>query len=317
MNLGKILCLLLFPGVVHAQTCCSGGVPMSSNIGFSTGEYKQLQYGFSYDNNRITRLYNETVILADNNRMRSTQSYILRAAYQWHRRFASELFIPIIRQARNIQTLNNGNDQEISLGLGDPAILVAYDVMNNLKLNWTIGLGIRLPLGSFSQTNDQGLLLINDMQPGSGAFDLILRSALSFPIPKHPESILFFNVIHTQRGQNTRYLGSQTYQFGRELQMITGYSRNVYALKQIWPLALGFRYRHAGPDQLNQSKLSNTGGDWLFARLSLGLSLDPKTQLQVGMESPFYSHVKGVQLSPDYIFNISLLGKIKFKKDEF
>lgn len=317
MRFLKFIYLFLFPGSMFAQTCCSGGVPVSSNIGFPSGETKQLQFGIGYDYNQITRLYNENNILSDNNRKRSTQSYLFRASYQWQRRFATELFVPLIRQSRNIQTLSNTNDREISFGLGDPALLLSYDVLNTKKVNWTGSLGVRLPLGSFSETNNRGLLLINDMQPGSGAFDLILRSALNLPFSKHPGLLFYFNTIYTRRGENRRYLGSQNYRFGRDLQAIAGLSRNVYALKQIWPLALGLRYRYATADQQNRAELANTGGEWLFARLNLGLAFTPNAQVQLGLEIPFYTRLQGVQLSSHYLFNLSYVGKINLRKDEF
>ncbi|MDX2069034.1 MAG: transporter [Haliscomenobacter sp.] len=317
MSLFHFFCFLLFPGSVIAQTCCSGGVPVSANIGFPSGEKKQLQFGIGYDYNQITRLYNARNILDNNNRKRSTQSYLIRASYQWQRRFATELFVPFVRQSRNIQTLSNTNDREISLGLGDPAILMSYDWLNTEKVNWTSSLGLRLPLGSFSETNDRGLLLINDMQPGSGAFDFIFRNALNLPFAKQPGLLFFFNSIYTWRGENRRYLGSQNYRFGQDLQAIAGFSRNIFALKQIWPLALGLRYRYTTADQQNQNELPNTGGEWLYARLNLGLAFNPATQLQLGLEIPFYTHLQGVQLSSHYQFNLTYLGEIKFKKDEF
>lgn len=311
-----LFCLFVLPSGIFAQTCCSGGVPVSSNIGFSPAYKGQVQFSLSYDYNRITRLYNEKVLLDDNNRMRSTQSYIFRMGYQWNTRFAGELFLPFIRQERRIETLSGGVDREASFGLGDPALLLSYDVLKN-NLSWTLGLGLRLPLGSFSETNDRGLLLINDMQPGSGALDWIVRSTIYYSLASQPDVLYYFNIIHTQRGENQRYLGSQTYQFGPETQAIAGYSRSVFALKQIWPLALGLRYRHAVADKFNAEDLANTGGSWLFARVSLGFAFNPSTQIQFNVESPFVSRVTGVQLSPHYSFNISVLSKLKFNNNDF
>jgi len=57
-----------------SQTCCSGGVPLGGNVGFASYENRLYQFDLSYDLNVLSTLFNESEVLQDNSRLRSTQS---------------------------------------------------------------------------------------------------------------------------------------------------------------------------------------------------------------------------------------------------
>lgn len=274
-------------GSAQAQSCCSGGVLVSANIGFAASETGIVQWGLGVDYNRLTRLYEGNQRLSDNNRRRTTTAYWLRAAYQWNQHWATEIFLPLISQTRRIETTAGGIDQEGSFGLGDPALLLSWH-HNTPRWGWTLGVGLRAPLGSFSQTNSRGLLLVNDMQPGSGAWDGLLRAAWSWVPSRDPTGRYAIQIIYSHRGVNARYLGSQAYQFGHEWQALAGYTRAVFALQQVWPLGLALRWRQAAADRLNRLEAPNTGGQWLFARLQLGWAPHPNHQIQLFAEYPLF-----------------------------
>ena len=71
MNLKIILTLLLLLllNSVKAQTCCSGGIPLSNNIGMAILEEGTTQIGISYDFNNLYTLNNGSEELDDDARL--------------------------------------------------------------------------------------------------------------------------------------------------------------------------------------------------------------------------------------------------------
>lgn len=315
ISIFSILPLLLFTYESIAQTCCSGGVPVSSNIGFPSSDGGILQFGLVYDVNVLRTLNTGTEVLDDDLRERKTRSFIVRGAYQINKKFTVESFIPFVNQRRSIITNSGGTDVEQSLGIGDPILLGIYQVINK-KINWRIGAGPRIPLGSFSQQNDIGLLLLEDLQPGSGAWDLILLSSIDLTLAKRPSSNLYLNAIHSRRGVNNESRGGfQSYQFGNDVQVISGYSEQLFLFGQIINLGGSLRYRFVERDRVDSIRTISTGGQFLFARINPAWVIgDKQGTINFNFEVPIYANVNETQVRPTYAINISWSRKIFLKK---
>ena len=67
-----------------SQTCCSGGVPLSGNIGFEGSNRGTLQMELGYDLNYISTLKEEAETLEDESRLRTTQSIKSRSVMKWN-----------------------------------------------------------------------------------------------------------------------------------------------------------------------------------------------------------------------------------------
>ncbi len=297
--------LLLSLTKLSGQTCCSGGVPFSSNLGFPTTNQGTFQLALAYDDNRLLTLYDEGDVLVNSNRERKTRSFFLRLGYGISERWSVETLMPYVNQRRNI-TQNNGEiNRESSSGIGDIILLVKYDLFKNLSWVLNMGAGIKIPTGSTHQLNNRGLLLVNDMQPGSGAMDIVFRFSLSHQLGIRPSTTLYISPIVNIKGSDDNYLGSQSYQFGNDLQMMSGLSDQVIIGE--WPVYpnIGFRYRYARRDRINGVDLDNTGGSWLFTRLGLGTDFYKNNRLTFTFELPLITNVDGTQLSPDAIFNLT------------
>ena len=109
--------------MVSSQTCCSGGVPVSSYLGFENDEKGMLQFALSADFNILKSLYSESDLLDDRNRKRATQTFILRSAYSIRSDLTLEIFIPYVHQSRSIYGVTGVNN-ESTLGIGDPVFFI-------------------------------------------------------------------------------------------------------------------------------------------------------------------------------------------------
>ena len=59
-----------------SQTCCSGGVPLSGNIGFEGSNRGTLQMELGYDLNYISTLKEEAETLEDESRLTHARSFV-------------------------------------------------------------------------------------------------------------------------------------------------------------------------------------------------------------------------------------------------
>jgi len=188
--------------------------------------------------------------------------------------------------------------------------------VSNKSITWRIGAGPQIPLGSTTQTNQRGLTLLEDLQPGSGAWDIIAMSSLEMPLAKRPSGLLYFNLIYSSTGVNNDARGGlQTYEFGNDIQGIFGYSDQLLVGKTILQPGLSLRYRHAGPDQVSQNPLPGTGGDFLFTRLSNSFPIGSGNgSLNINIEIPVWSKVNDTQLAPSYVVNVGWYQRINHQK---
>ncbi len=313
-----MLIAAFFIGTVYhtqAQTCCSGGVPVSANLGFQSEETQVTQIGVSADFNFLRTLKTGTETLDDDQRLRTTQSYILRAAHTWHPRWTAEVFLPVIRQTRRISSASNtGIDRESTFGIGDPVALLIYKITDR-EVTWRVGLGPQIPLGSTTQTNQRGLFLVEDLQPGSGAWDVIAMSSLEMSLAQRPSALLYANAILSLTGSNNdARQGLQTYEFGNDIQATIGYSDQFLLGSAILQPGLSFRYRHAESDRVDSADLPGTGGDFVFARFSNAIPIGKKgSSLNLNVELPIWSRVNDTQLSPSVVLNIGWFYRIDHK----
>jgi len=66
LRIVSFLSVLIFScSQMKAQSCCSGGVPIASNLGFGSAEKKVLQLSFNLDYNKLTSLFSNSDRLDD------------------------------------------------------------------------------------------------------------------------------------------------------------------------------------------------------------------------------------------------------------
>jgi len=87
---------------LKAQTCCSGGVPLSGNMGFMAAARGTLQMEMSYDVNYLNRLLMGSELVLEENRTRLTQSILLKAGYSQTDHLAVDALFSYVHQSRSI-----------------------------------------------------------------------------------------------------------------------------------------------------------------------------------------------------------------------
>ncbi len=301
----------------YGQTCCSGGVPLSSNLGLPAGEKGALQLAFTYDLNILETLKTGRQTLADDARSRRTHSTIFEIGYSWSERFSVDGFFAFVKQERIINQFGNRNLATTS-GIGDAVLLFKYKAWasEDKESLLQIGLGPKIPLGASDKRNSIGLTFNADLQPGSGAWDAVLFAQFSTVLKKRPSMSFLTTTTYGLKGKNKAYFDVQTYQFGNEFQLAMGLSDRILLGKYIIDPSILFQFRKQAPDRIDEENLPSTGGNWIFMNPSLAYWPTPDLSINVGIALPLFASITGTQVTPTVRFTTGVFYRFSTQKNE-
>ena len=311
------LVLLFIALQCGGQSCCSGGVPLSRNLGLPATSKNVLQFNLSYDLNVLNTLRSGREKLDDDSRNRKTHSFLFQTAYSFTDRLSLEGFLSFIRQERRIEQ-SVGTDFQYAQGLGDAVLLLKYKLLSSTDeaISFFGGLGTRLPIGAFDRRSTDGLVLNAELQPGSGAWDGIFWTQLNHQLAIRPSMSLSANATYSLKGTNSAYLGDQEYTFGNELILLLSISDRLALSRYLIDPALTIRYRDARADQFNGGRFPSTGGQWVFLNPAFNFWWNADWALNINVEFPIFAKLIGTQFSPSYRFNIGLFHQINFRESD-
>lgn len=319
MSLMKyIIVLLLLVISITAELksqCCSGGVPISSNLGMTSQAAGILQVQATYDHNSLSDLLHEGSRLNDDSRIRVTRSFLLEGNYDWTSRFATTLLFTFIQQQRTITRFDGSLDETINQGLGDAVLLFRYNLiaLDEVSSNsLSIGIGPRLPLGRTDFLDNQGILLPPDLQPGSGSWDLSSWLMYSRRGLWSPSSTMTGLVTGQYTGKSLRNQERQEYRFGREFQAQVSFSDRIVLGNWFVDPIFQMRWRSVGQDFSRAvgfgdlAPVPNSGGHYLF--LVPGLNINSPNNLSVRLMGhlPIFRYMHGTQVATSYRLSVSL-----------
>lgn len=316
MRLGTSIVLLLAGFQVTAQTCCSGGVPLSNSLGLPNEGQGVLVLGLNYDYNNLNTLNAGSQKLDDDSRKRITNSILLNLGYAFTDNLSVETLFTWVNQTRTISQFGNENFTETS-GIGDAVFLLKYAIPNVLgsSSQVNVGLGTKAPLGKSDITTAQGIQLTADLQPGSGAWDGLGWVSISKGVGFRPSATVSASFTYRLTGKNNSYLNDTSiYEFGNALQANLGYTDQFLLFNTIVNPGLVFKYRKSGVDKIDNSDIPNTGGEWVFVRPEVAIQISPSIAFQTRLELPIYSYVDGTQLTPTARFTAGLAFKLNKKE---
>jgi hypothetical protein len=299
-----------------SQTCCSGGIPLSGNIGFAGADRGSFQMELSYDLNYLATLKIGSDAYAEENRKRITQSLLLKGGYSVNHWFAIDVLFSYVFQQRKITYLEETNLVNTH-GLGDAVIMAKFIPLRISTSGYELqfGAGPKIPLGQSDLTDERGLTLNADMQPGSGSWDAITWAYFARQFKSRPTSVLSARIVGRFNGVNREYLGSQTYQFGNSVQAYLGIGDQVIIGNEIFSPSFSLRYRHAWTNKINGRVLDNTGGQWINVIPAISWHIRQNTILHLIPEIPLYSNVEGIQLTPTFRMQIGIYHTFGGKKE--
>lgn len=261
----------------------------------------------TYDQHFMNRLFNEDNLLETDKRRRRIHNLIIEGSYGISDRFSLSAMFTFVRQARNIRNFNE--DQVTTLnGIGDAFMLLKYRLLSLNKDHPTqvvVGAGPKLPFGQNDATGENGLLLAPDLQPGTGSMGILTWAYLSRSNFLNSGFNLASYINYRITTPTERANSDQPYEYGNEFQVNLGAKKALTVGNVLLTPSLFMVYRNLEPDQVDNDKLSNTGGNWLYAKPGISWSISPKTSLRVATDIPVYQELNGTQLGSTFKFQVS------------
>lgn len=311
--------MLLAPVFLNAQTCCSGGVPLGGSLGLGTAESQSLQVLVTYDYNGINDLVSFSELIDDQSRSRTTQSSIIEFNYGLDQRFSFTGLIPFIRQTRTIESFGGNENFTATQGIGDMVFLVKYRLSNpanTSNIDWITGAGPKIPTAKTDFTNNQGLTLAADMQPGSGSLDGIFWNYfLKSRLLGNPNLGLAAVTTFRYSGKNKNYNNTQTYKFGNEFQFNLGLNYSFFVKRPVDVFTF-LRYRKQTADLIDGGKFPSSGGQWVYGIPGISINFSPDFTFSLSGDFPLYRKLDGTQLTTSFKITAAALFNIPFKKNK-
>lgn len=209
----------------------------------------------------------------------------------------------------------NGSHQQVqSNGMGDPMVLVHYNVLNTANNGvsfWQhsllLGGGIKMPLGEY-QKEDKGVIINRNFQLGSGSLDYLLSLNYTLRYQKTGVNVESAYKINTEN--------SQSYRFGNQLNA-SAYLFQWIETPQIafLPFA-GVYYEQAAKHSNNTIEQLNTGGSALFGTFGLQVfrnNLSLNFLYQLPWQQNYYTDQLS-DISAKDRFTVGLLYNFSLKK---
>lgn len=316
-----IVLILLINTSGYAQTCCSGGVPLSGNIGMPASTKGTWQFALNYDYNFLNTFQSGTKKFDDKSQSRTTHSILYQVGFAPTERLSFDAFFSFVRQERSVT--RNGTEDFIGInGIGDAVFLVKYRITSlDSKRSLHLGIGPKIPLGAY----DKGGRIDRpepDLQPGSGAWDLVVWGSFIMPTGIRPSMSLSLTGIYRLTGKNDDFIdGLLPYEYGNEFQALLSISDRVAIKTVVVDPSLSFRFRTITQDKGLGSERPNTGGDWIFIRPGLSINISSRMAANFSFELPIFADIEGTQVVPTYRFNAGIFyvlpSKASREKNQF
>ena len=277
------------------QACCTVGTSVSSGVERSVIKYQNLSAAFSFQNNILNNTYQSTNKIEDPlNRKSAVSDFTLELEYGIAERVSvllvggytnksrtTTITDPAINSSEEITFTGNGFTDIVILGKFE---IVVPDII--LPLGATIGAGAKLPTGSYT-LEENGTRLSIDLQPGTGASDLLLWGHINYTFPI-PRISINANALYRYTGTNII-----NYRYGDEvLASVNG----AYGIADFLAINLHLKGRYADRYYWDGRFLPSTGGTYIDLTPSL-IYVEGNFNLRILAQFPLYRNVTGIQLT--------------------
>lgn len=251
----------------------------------------------------------------DDSRTRLTHTALLQLGLGLSSKLSLEVLVPYIEQDRRITQLGSEDNTSTS-GLGDISTLLSYKFLRkSAKQTLYISFGFKAPTGAIDNKSSQGIVLNSGLQPGTGAWDILTLVRFIMPFRANKSINFYSNLIVNFKAINKDYQPDFAFKFGNEQQLNLGINAQGLALKRLWNVGLGTRFRNVMANKSNHQSISSSGGRWIFGTANLTHWLIPSnTSINLTGDLPLLTHVSGLQNVPNYRINVSFYSLIEYTK---
>lgn len=287
---------------VEAQTCCTGGVPLTGAINLDANS-GGVRFGLTYDINQLSDFIQGDRTLDNTFLKRETRSILGQIDFRITDSLSVSVLIPYSQLTE--RNTNTGGIFEAN-GLSDISVWTNYLLYNSKQTTVSVSAGIKLPTGETNIKDEDGIFdLPLSLQPGTGSVDFMIASALKSAFRFRPSLIYSFSGIYKINTTGKRYAAHSEYKYSNEIDLYAGLSEEVLFLNQLLTPQLQVRINNFSQHQISGNPNPNTGGTWVFLGTGLAWSLTPQFNLNFRGQWPLHRSVTGFQLTTTNRYLIS------------
>ncbi|MGQ9643621.1 MAG: hypothetical protein ACUVT3_07175 [Ignavibacterium sp.] len=295
----------LFTGSSFAQGCCTAGSSTFGGLERGLAKSGNLLLGVGFLSTSLNSTFNGIKKIEDPlNRTSSVASFNLEIEYGLSEKVSILISSGYVVKSRETTVRSNLDNSSTVInfegnGIGDLIILGKYEILTPTiltPLGLTLGAGIKLPVGSYTQKID-GTRLAIDLQPGTGSTDALLWGNL-YKGFQQINLALFLTALYRYAGSNL-----DGYRFGDEIIASIG---SEYFFTEFLIFSLSAKARFSDKDFWGGRFLPSTGGVYIDLLPALSYS-EGKYDLKAFYQMPLHRNVNGIQLTSSGVVGVELL----------
>jgi hypothetical protein len=180
--------------------------------------------------------------------------------------------------------------------LGDVQVLGRYQLPLQDTTAYAVTAGLKLPTGSHTVTNDDGVAAERSLQPGTGTTDLIVGASARHSLTER-------DALFAQVSGSAALNSKDAYRPGRRVDVAFG---SVHQYASGWSAALQLNVSHRGRDSGAQAEPDLSGSTTIQLSPGVNVALGGATHLYGFVQVPVYQHVNGIQLVPRWSMLVGL-----------
>jgi len=299
---------LLLPLQILAQTCCTGGAPLTGALNLRAIQQNTWGASLTYDDNKIEDWMLDEQQLDEKTIRRYTRAMLFQVDYGITKNLTGTILIPYMWMGQVTESYN-GPVEGTTSGIGDILFMSQYGKLLPNQASIVLGGGIKLPVGETQSTAESGFILPASLQPGTGSVDFLFSAQYqtSFNFRRSFTFAQTFNARINTVSKSFTY--HNTYKFGNVFQAFSSFSDQFVIAKVLQTPSLTFRYRYQGNDILEGFGNSNTGGHWFTIAPGWATNISKNVLIGFTGEWPLYRKVNGLQITTTrrLVFTLQLL----------
>ena len=289
--------LMLNLSNISGQACCSGGVPISNNIGIRPVDVKQITIRGLYDANFLNSFYNGSDKLDDATVKRLSQTFFIQGIYGVTDRLSFNTMFSYVYHKRTVNNPISSDPVSTNSGFGDALFLIQYQFLRFKTSSFYLTIGPKIPIGKSDLRDENDILLPADLQPGTGSWDAIAGTGYVKTNFIRPTMNLTMTLVSKFNSYSDRYNGSQQYKYGNDYQFLFGLTDSFLIRKLILNPGILMRFWHTSSDKVDGNDFPNTGGSWVYLVPSINFAVNQRFSTFISFEIPIYQNLNGTQLS--------------------
>jgi hypothetical protein len=277
-----------------------------------------LEIGLHYQYLRSFEMYDGTTKIVDpRNRKTEWSQATLAVAYGIVPGLSFSALVPYTWKQKSECSQTTGLCNEwTSSGFGDVTCIVRYSPIVRSFVSFrelSVGLGVKLPIGSTTQRNDRNVRLSDELQPGTGSWDY--NGSLSFYQGFELVDFVVSGVyVLTSEHERHEFGTDISYEFGDQFSYVL--ASNFHAGERL-DISAALSGIVRGKDREQGEIVPATGRHQLWVVPGLKFQLIPGTLgLQVHYEHPIYQDFNAKQLGSDYNLRLSAVYTLPLKRFE-